>query len=239
MASRDAHGDVAVAAAQVLHERVTSSGTRADRSLFEPAGNLPAGPLTRSAEMAAATAQGLLEGAAAIELQDIDPGAAADYLIRTPLDPPPQGWHELTGRLRQEPGSPLARALNNPLMLTLVRDTYPVRDDVGELLGLSDAAGRAASSEDITGHLLDRVLPAAYIQQPGEPPPPYDLPTAERALRCIAAPMNKDGARDLQWWHVPAWTHAAPCVITAGLVVGLAAGLVAGLVRLSLDPPTR
>ena len=80
--------------------------------------------LTRSAEMAEAAARALLQGAAAIELQDIDPGAAAGYLTRTQLDPPPQGWHELTSRLRQEPGSPLAQALNNPLMLTLVRDTY-------------------------------------------------------------------------------------------------------------------
>ena len=51
--------------------------------------------LTRSAEMAAAAARVLLLGAAAIELQDIDPGAAADYLTRTQLDPPPHGWQEL------------------------------------------------------------------------------------------------------------------------------------------------
>ena len=47
-------------------------------------------------------------------------------------------------------------------MLTLVRDTYRAADDIGELLGLRDAAGHPASSEDIAGHLLDRVLPAAY-----------------------------------------------------------------------------
>jgi transcriptional regulator with XRE-family HTH domain len=80
--------------------------------------------LTRSAEMADAAARALLQGAAAIELQDIDPGIAADYLIRTQLDPPPQDWQELTTRLREQPGSPLAQTLNNPLMLTLVRDTY-------------------------------------------------------------------------------------------------------------------
>ena len=88
-------------------------------------------------------------------------------------------------------------------------------------------------AEDIAGHLLDRVLPAAYTPQPGEPPPRYDLPTAERALRRIATRMNKDGTRDLQWWHVPAWAHAAPRVIAtwlgAALVVGLVFGLVAGL----------
>ena len=52
--------------------------------------------LTRSAEMADAATQALLQGAAAIELQDIDPATAAGYLTRTQLDPPPHGWQELT-----------------------------------------------------------------------------------------------------------------------------------------------
>ena len=186
--------------------------------------------LTRRAEMAAAAAQALLQGAAAVELQDIDAGAAADYLTRTQLDPPPQRWHELTSRLRQQPVSPLAQALNNPLTLTLVRDTYRPGDDAGELLGLRDAAGAPASREDIVGYLLDRVLPAAYIQQPGKPPPRYDLRTAERALGHIATRMNEDGTRDLQWWHVPAWAHTAPRFIATFLVAGLMVGLGAWLV---------
>jgi hypothetical protein len=186
--------------------------------------------LTRSAEMARAAARAVLQGAAAVELQDIDPDAAAGYLTRTQLDPPPHGWEELTSRLRHEPGSPLARALNNPLMLTLVRDTYRAGDEAGELLSLRDAAGHPASSQDIADHLLDRVLPAAYTQQPGEPPPRYDLSTAERALRCIAVRMNKDRTRDLQWWRVPAWAHAAPRAIATGLVAGLALGLALGFI---------
>jgi len=190
--------------------------------------------LTRSAEMADAATQALLQGAAAIELQAIGPVDAAAYLARTQLDPPPHGWVELTSRLRQEPGSPLAQALNNPLMLTLVRDTYHAGDDVGELLGLQDAAGHPASSEDIAGHLLDRVLPAAYTQQPGDPPPRYDLPAAERALRRIATRMNNDGTRDLQWWHIPVWSPAAPRFIAtwlgAGLVGCLAAAIAKGIV---------
>jgi hypothetical protein len=185
--------------------------------------------LTRSAEMTDAAARAVLQGAAAIELQDIDPGTAADYLIRTQLDPPPHGWQELTSRLRREPGSPLAQALNNPLMLTLVRDTYRAADDIRELLGLLNTAGQPASSEDITGHLLDRVLPAAYTSQPGDPPSRYDLATAERALRRIAIRMNEDGTRDLQWWRVPAWSRAAPRVIVTWLGAVLVAGLVAGL----------
>ena len=188
--------------------------------------------LTRSTEMAKAADRALLQGAAAIELQDIDPAAAADYLTRTQRDPPPHGWHELTSRLRQKPSSPLAQALSNPLMLTLVHDTCRA-DDIGELLGLQDAAGHPASSQVIADYLLDGVLRAAYTPQPGEPPLPYDLPTAERALRCIAKRMKKDDTHDLQWWHVPAWTHTVPRIIAtclgAGLVAGLAAGLAAEL----------
>jgi hypothetical protein len=118
-------------------------------------------------------------------------------------------------------------------MLTLFRDTYRAGDDAGELLGLRDAAGHPASSRDITGHLLDRVLPAAYTHQPGQPPPRYDLPAAERALRRIAARMNEDGTRDLQWWHIPAWAPSAPRIIAtwlgAMLVGGLAYGVAYGI----------
>jgi len=74
--------------------------------------------LARSFEMTVAARQGFLEGAAALELQAVDAAAAADYLTRVQLDPPPRGWTELTGRLRREPGSPIAKALNNPLTLT-------------------------------------------------------------------------------------------------------------------------
>jgi hypothetical protein len=183
--------------------------------------------LTRSAEMAAAAAQALLQGAAAIELQDIDPATAADYLTRTQLDPPPQGWQELTSRLRQEPSSPLAQALNNPLMLTLVRDTYRTGDDTRELLEFCDAADRSISQENIVDHLLDRVLPAAYAQRPGEQGPRYSLPTAQRVLAEIARRMSRDGTRDLQWWRLAAWAPAIPRFIVGGLVAGLAIGLAA------------
>ena len=114
-------------------------------------------------------------------------------------------------------------------MLTLARDTYRAADDIRELLGLRDPAGHPASSEDITGHLLDRVLPAAYTPQPGEPAPRYDLATAERALRRIATWMNEGSTRDLQWWHVPAWSRTASRVIATLLGAMLIAGLVAGL----------
>ena len=118
--------------------------------------------------MAAAAKHGFLEGAVALELQDVDPPAAADYLTRVQLDPAPRGWRELIGRLRQAPDSPIAKALSSPLALTLVRDTYRSGDDVRELLNFCDGAGDGVAREDIEDHLLDRVLPAAYAPRPGE-----------------------------------------------------------------------
>jgi hypothetical protein len=190
--------------------------------------------LTRSAEMAAAVSQGLLEGAAALELQTIDPATAASYLTDAQLHPAPPGWRELTSRLRRTPGSPLAQALSSPLTLTLVRDTYRAGDDSLELLAFCDAPGRAVTSEDIVDHLLDRVLPAAYAGRPGEPARRYDLQSAERTLCCLAARMNQDGTRDLQWSHVRTWAPAAPRSIATGLLFGLAVGLAGALtVRLA------
>jgi hypothetical protein len=176
--------------------------------------------LTRSFEMMVAAQQGFLEGAAALELRAVDAAAAADYLTRVQLDPPPLGWTELTGRLRREPGSPLAKALSSPLTLTLVRDTYRSGDDIRELLDFCDAVGDV-SGEDIQDHLLDRVLPAAYTPPPGEPPSRYGLEDARLVLGKIAARMSQEGTRDLSWWRLPAWTSATPRAIVTGAMFGV------------------
>jgi hypothetical protein len=169
--------------------------------------------LARTDEMASAVEQmGGLGGAAAVELQNIDPTAAADYLSRVQLDPPPHEWQTFMDRLRHDPGSSLVQALNSPLTLTLIRDTYRRGDHIRELLDFcdtrppGDSDGRRA--EDIVDHLLDRVLPAAYAPRPGEAPPRYDLQTSQRALANIAARMNQDGTRDLEWWRFPGWAPA-------------------------------
>ena len=182
--------------------------------------------LTRSAEMAAAASHGLLEGAAAVELQDVDAVTAAGYLRRVQLHPPPRGWNELTRRLRRTADSSLAQALSSPLTLTLVRDTYRDEDDIRELLDFCDAADRRIQSDAIVDHLLDRVLPAAYARRPGYRPPRYDLRSAQHALRCLASRMNQDGTRDLQWWRLRDWTPAIPRIIATGLAFGLGVGVV-------------
>jgi hypothetical protein len=184
--------------------------------------------LTRSAEMADAASHGPLEGAAAVELQDVDAVTAARYLTRVQVHPAPRGWRELTSRLRRTPDGSLAQALRSPLTLTLVRDTYRSGDDIRELLDFCDTAGGHVSSEDIVDHLLDRVLPVAYAQRPGDPPLRYNLQTAQHALGCLAAQMNQDGTRDLQWWRIRDWAPAAPRVIATGLTFGIGIGLAGG-----------
>jgi hypothetical protein len=180
--------------------------------------------LSRTAEIATAAArQGILHGAAAIELEQVSPHDAASYLQRVQLDPPPAAWQELTQRILTAQDAPLSQALNSPLTLTLVRDTYH-GEDIRELLQYRDTlAGIPAdlATEAITGHLLDRVLPAAYARRPGQPLP-YDLATAQRALTMIAARMNQDGTRDLNWWQIPAWAPRPPRLTAGAIAYGLA-----------------
>ncbi len=182
--------------------------------------------LARSAEMAVAAQDGLLENAVALELQDVDPLTAADYLTRVQRHPAPRGWRDLIDRLRHTPESPIAEALNSPLTLTLVRDTYRAGDNILELLDFCDAADNGSSRQDIEDHLLDRVLPVAYAPRPGAR---YQLEAAQRALSHIATQMNQDRTRDLAWWRIPMWAPALPRLIVTALVSGLVFGLALGL----------
>ena len=186
--------------------------------------------LGRTTEMAAAAEQALLAGAVTVELQEITPSVAADYLTRVQLDPPPSGWHELTIRLRAMPDSPLAKALSTPLSLTLVRDTYHKGDSVRDLLRFCDAGGPDISSEEIEDHLLDRVLPAAYAPQPGQTPCKYELEKAQHSLALIAVRMNDEGTRDLAWWQIPMWLPRTTSTIAHCLLIWVVAGIATGFI---------
>ena len=190
--------------------------------------------LTRSAEMASASAERNLAGAACVELVDIDPTSAASYLARVQVDPPPRGWGDLIALLRNEPDSPVAQALTAQLAIHAVRDTCHSEDDIDELLAFDDCTDQIAAQEGIVNHLLDRVVPAAYTRSPGQRLPEYDLAIAEPTLCLLARCMNQDMTRDLQWWRIPAWTSAAPRMICsgigAGFLVGIALYFVAGRV---------
>ena len=183
--------------------------------------------LSRSKEMVDAVGGGRLVGAAALELVPIPASVAADYLTRTQCHPLPGRWQQLVDHLRSQPDSVVSAALSSPLMVTLVRDNYRAGGNPAELLD----ASRLVTAADVEDHLLDRVLPAAYAQHPGQAPPRYSLDAATRALAFIAARMNQDKTRDLAWWKVPCWAPAAPPTIATGLLFGIVFGLVFGLAR--------
>jgi hypothetical protein len=182
--------------------------------------------LTRSDELVAAVSGAHLLGAAAVELCPVEPRQAAEYLASCQIDSLSPAWRRVVEDLRDRPGSILAQALDSPLMVTLIRDTYRRSDPVDELIDSS----RFASREAIEDHLLDRVLPIAYARRPGWPAPPCTVDEARQWLGSLARHMNDEGTRDLAWWQIPRWVPAWPRTLTTALIVGLVAMLAFGLV---------
>jgi hypothetical protein len=178
--------------------------------------------LTRSDELVTAVGDAHLRGAAALELCPIEPRQAAEYLASCQVEPLPPSWQHVTDALCHQPDGALAHALDNPLMLTLVRDTYRSDDSVDELTN----GNRFSSVEEIENHLLDRVLPSAYAPHPGQPTPPYTHNQAQQWLERLALHMSNERSRDLAWWQIPRWAPSWPRVLVTALVSGFAAGFV-------------
>ena len=174
----------------------------------------------RSGEMAAALQEGMFDGAAAVELQQVNAHEAARYLRDVQRDPPPAGWAGLIGRLSEAPDSGLAQALSSPLAITLVRDTYRSGDDVQELIDTADCAGPDAK-ELIEVSLLDRVLSAAYERVEGRKKPRYDLQKAEKTFQSIASKMRQNNTTDLCWWLMSDWSDDSARLLMTGVATGL------------------
>ncbi|PJI99768.1 hypothetical protein BX264_7129 [Streptomyces sp. 2333.5] len=174
--------------------------------------------LSRVGELVTAVAaEGPLSGSAGLELLPVSAQDAAEYLTRCQAQPPPEAWRSLVRHIRMNPSGAVAEALDTPLMLTLMRDTY--RGD--QRFDPERFADRAA----VEDHLLDRVLPAAYNDdRPGQPRSRYSLGQAERWLGVIAHQMNSEGSRDLAWWQVPRWRPAWPRTAASCLLLGFLAG---------------
>ena len=180
---------------------------------------------SRTSELESAVGGGHLDGAAALELAAITAQEAADYLKRRTVDPAPDPWRQLFRHLRENGTSPVARALDTPLMLSLLLDTYRPKDPVNELID----AERFPNRQQIEDHLLGRVLSAAYTSRPGSPAPSCTPQQAWQWLGYLAAQMNQDGTRDLAWWRIPQWQPSSQLRISIGRAAGLMNGLVAGL----------
>lgn len=171
--------------------------------------------LSRRKEFRAAVQHEPLLGAAVIELRSLRPADAADYLLRHVVSPPPPNWQAVAEKLNDDPRSPLARALNRPLTVTLLRDTYPQIGKVDELLDRK----RFPTPKRIESHLLDQVLIAAYTREPGAPKPRYSVRTAERTLGYIADRLKQNGSRDLAWWTIRQWTDHGIALFARAMIV--------------------
>ncbi len=184
--------------------------------------------VTRIEEMANAATRRILEGAAAIELRDVDHEIVVRYMKQSLPDPAPLAWRALNNRLKVRNGI-ISKALTTPLALTLFRDVCSTPEGVREFLDFCHEKSRHISAGDITDYLLDRIIPAAYHFKPGDEYPAYEAQAAERALRYIAVRMHEAGLTELEWWKISSWAKPAFRIAVTGLGVGLAFGLTASL----------
>jgi hypothetical protein len=151
------------------------------------------------------------DNAAVIELCPIRPAAAAEYLTRGQAGPNRQRWEHVGTYLRQNPGSIAAKGLDNPLTLSLARDTYTSQDPAV----LTDP-GRFATVEALREHLIDYSLFSAY-------PDKHQRARAISQLAWIARHMET--SRDLHWWDIPTWIRPWQIHVTRALGFGLAGAI--------------
>jgi hypothetical protein len=148
---------------------------------------------------------------AVIELRPVRPKWAAEYLVNGQDGLSRQRWEQVGAYLNRNPDSAAAKALNNPLTLSLARDAY-ISEDPSELI---DPA-KFPTAEIIRAHLLDQFLVTAY-------PDEQQRALAVRQLAWIAYRMG-DG-RDLRWWEIPAWIPRWKLRLARAAGAGTAAGL--------------
>jgi hypothetical protein len=170
---------------------------------------------TRPYEYDESTRRARLYRAVAIELLPVDGTAASNYLL---LDRPRHtsaAWERIADHLVADGSSPLAQALNTPLMLTLVSDAYTAGKDPAELLDV----GSFPTTTSIQDHLLDQVLPSSYTsdRRAGG----YSLSQAQRWLSYIAYGMLREDSRDVVWSQISGWVPIWLSRIAYGALFGL------------------
>ncbi len=148
---------------------------------------------------------------AVIELRPVRPEAAAAYLLHDQLGDGRERWQQVGAYLRNNPDSVTAKALDNPLTLSLARDAYRALDP----RALTDP-GRFPTAEAIREHLIEQFLVSAYHGDRERIP-------AIRWLAWVAWHMG--GSQDLQWWDIPGWVPRWKLRLARGLLMGVASGL--------------
>jgi hypothetical protein len=172
---------------------------------------------SRPGEYHSAARAGTPGRTAVVELRPLRPKAAADYLTDGQDEDSRRAWEQVGAYLIANPDSMAARALDNPLALSLARDTYVGRDPAV----LIDPA-RFGTVAAVREHLLRQFLITAY---PGE----RERAHAIRWLAWIASHM--EAGQDLRWWDIPGWIPQWRLRLARGLAAGTTAGITAAIVE--------
>ena len=131
------------------------------------------------------------DNTAVIELQPVRPAEIERYLLRGQSERHKRQWQQVAEYIKNNPKSPAALVLDNPLYLSLARDSYARKDPAS----LVDSAVFSSAAE-LREHLVEQILVSAY-------PDEKERSSAEWWLAWIAFHM-KD-SRDLSWWEMPGW----------------------------------
>lgn len=242
-----------------LDEMPQGLRAQALRRVDEEARGLRVIVTSRPEEYRSAVQSGELGNTAVIELCPVRPNAAAAYLQHGQTGLSRHQWEQVGAYLKRSPGSIAARALDNPLTLSLARDSYTTQDPTV----LTDP-GRFPTEGALREHLFDQLLITAY-------PNEHQRAHVTSWLAWMAHQMG--ASRDLSWWEISTWippwklhiarglvialvvgaattsaasrlvalvvghVHGPVATITAGLVVGVGAGIVAELGRGLRHPP--
>ncbi|WP_033262894.1 hypothetical protein [Amycolatopsis vancoresmycina] len=193
--------------------------------------------LTRTSELVVAARSGIFTGAVALELAQLKPGDVTGYLRRCLVDPPPAPWEKFLATLASGTDSVAARALDNPLSISLVRDVYRRTTDDSSAPGVDDLLDRNKfpTSESIAEHLLDQAVAAAYEPQPGRARSRYPEETARRTLEFLAAKLSAGNTRDLTWWSISHWTPVVARILLGGLAGAVATAAAGTLALLEIS----
>jgi hypothetical protein len=183
--------------------------------ISEEAGGLRVVLTSRPEEYQRTLESAALDNTAVVELLPVRPAAARSYLLHGQTGPRREQWAQVTDYLTGNPGSVVARALDNPLALSLARDAYTSRDPAE----LTDPAVFPTPAS-LLEHLMDQILVVVY-------PDERQRAHAARWLAWIARHMGT--SRDLAWWDIPNWIPRWQLRLAGVLGFGFLAGITSAL----------
>ena len=201
-----------------LDEMVPSAQGKALAQIEQEGAGLRLVLSSRPEEYRQAITEDRVHNTAVIDIQPVDPKEARDYLLRDQIGAQHDRWTQLGDYLTHHPDSIAARALNNPLTLSLARATYQNQDPTP----LTNPA-KFPTVAAVREHLIERTLIIAY-------PDERQRAHATRWLAWIAHHLGSDHVNPvLAWWHIPTWIPRWQRRLVGGLVGGLGVGLAGGL----------